>query len=90
MVVSSESSMPLEKIAAESTTVLWYQVFLEGEPSALRTKMEQAIKAGYKAICITTGVPFRNAEAGSGPAILAAMPRPAINWDVIRSDARGY
>jgi isopentenyl diphosphate isomerase/L-lactate dehydrogenase-like FMN-dependent dehydrogenase len=45
--------------------------------------MEQAIKAGYKAICITTGVPIRNVEAGSGPAKLAAMPRPAINWDVI-------
>jgi isopentenyl diphosphate isomerase/L-lactate dehydrogenase-like FMN-dependent dehydrogenase len=89
MVVSSESSVPLEKIAAESTTVLWYQVFLDGNRSAVRAKMDQAIKAGCKAICITTGVPFRNAEAGSGPAKLAAMSRPSINWDVIDQMRKG-
>ena len=50
MVVSSESSVPLEKIAAESKTVLWYQVFLEGDTSALRAKMKVAVKAGCKAI----------------------------------------
>jgi 4-hydroxymandelate oxidase len=89
MVVSSESSMPLEKIAAESTTVLWYQVFLEGDRSAVRAKMDQAVKAGCKAICITTGVPFRNAEPGSGPAKLAAMSHPALNWNIIDQMRKG-
>jgi 4-hydroxymandelate oxidase len=89
VVVSSESSVPVEKIAAESKTVLWYQVFLEGDMSAQRTKMDQAVKAGCKAICITAGVPFRNAEAKAGPAKLAAMSRPALNWDVIEQLRKG-
>ncbi len=83
MVVSGESSVPVEKIAAESKTVLWYQVFLEGDPSALRAKIDRAVGAGCKAICVTAGVPFRNAEAKAGPAKLAAAPRLALNWDVI-------
>ena len=83
MVVSSESSMPLEKIAAESKTILWYQVFAEGDASSIRAKVDQAVKAGCKAICLTTGVPFRNAEARSGPAKLAAVQRPALNWEAI-------
>ena len=82
MVVSSESSMPLEKIAAESKN-LWYQVFLDGDLSAVRAKIDQAANAGVKAICLTTGVPFRGAEAKSGPAKLAEIARPAINWEVI-------
>src|SRR5207302_6320563 len=45
--------------------------------------------AGCKAICITTGVPFRNAEPASGPAKLAAMSRPAVNWDVIDQIRKG-
>ena len=89
MVVSSESSVPVEKIAAESKTILWYQIFLEGDTSALRAQMDQAVKAGCKAICITAGVPFRNAEAKMGPAKLAAMSRPALNWDVIDQLRKG-
>ena len=89
MVVSSEASMPLEKIAAESSTILWYQVFPEGDLSAVRAKMNQAVKSGCKAICITTGAPFRNAEASSGPAKLAAVSSPAANWDLIDQMRKG-
>jgi 4-hydroxymandelate oxidase len=89
MVVSSESSMPLEKIAAESKTVLWYQIFADGDASALRANIDQAVKTGCKAICITTAMPFRNAEAKSGPAKLAAMPRPALNWEMISQLRKG-
>ena len=89
MVVSSEASMPLEKIAAGSSTILWYQVFPEADASAARAKMNQAVKSGCKAICITTGVPFRNAPAGSTPAKLAEMSRPALNWDVIDQMRQG-
>ena len=89
MVVSSESSVPLEKVAAESSTVLWYQVFAEGDLSAVNAKLAQAAKAGCKAVCITTGAAFRNAEAVSGPAKLAAMSRPALNWDAIDQMRKG-
>jgi 4-hydroxymandelate oxidase len=89
MVVSDESSVPLEKIAEGSKTVLWYQLFLGGEPSALRAKIDQAVAAGCKAICVTAGVPFRNAEAKAGPAKLAATSRLALNWDVIDQLRKG-
>ncbi len=55
MVVSSESSLPLEKIAAESKTTLWYQVFPEEDAAAVRAKMDRAVKSGCKAVCITVG-----------------------------------
>jgi 4-hydroxymandelate oxidase len=89
MVVSSESSMSLEKIAAESTTVLWYQVFLEGDRSTVRANMDRAVQAGCKAICMTTGVPFRKAEARSGPGTLAAISRMPINWEFIDDIRKG-
>ena len=81
--------MPLEKIAAELSTILWYQVFAEGDLSAVRAKMNQAVKSGCKAICITTGVPFRKAQASSGPAKLAALSRPAANWDIVDQMRKG-
>lgn len=88
MVVSSESAMPLEKITAESKN-LWYQVFLNGDLSAVRAQVDQAAAAGFRAICLTTGVPFRGAEARSGPAKLEEMARPAINWEVIDGLRKG-
>lgn len=82
IVVSSESSMPLEKVAAESKTPWCYQVFADGDASALSGKIDQAVKLGCKAICITTGVPFRNVDARSGPS-KAIQPRSALNWEMI-------
>jgi 4-hydroxymandelate oxidase len=78
MVVSSESSLPIEKIAAESKTTLWYQVFPEEDVSAVRAKMDRAVKAGCKAICITVGAPLPNAKA-----------RPAANWTLIDQMRKG-
>jgi 4-hydroxymandelate oxidase len=78
MVISSESSLPVEKIAAESKTTLWYQVFSEEDLSAVRSKLEQAVKAGCKAICITIGAPLSK-----------AMARPALNWTVIDRMRKG-
>jgi isopentenyl diphosphate isomerase/L-lactate dehydrogenase-like FMN-dependent dehydrogenase len=89
MVISSDSSMPLESIAAQSSTVLWYQVFPEGDVSGVNAKMAQAVKSGCKAICITTGFPFPNTEVGAGPANLAAMTHSAVNWDVIDKMRKG-
>jgi len=78
MVVSCESSLPVEKIAAESKTTLWYQVFPEEDVAAVRTKMDQAVKAGCKAICITVGTSIPNARA-----------RPAVNWTIIDQMRKG-
>lgn len=89
MVASSESSMPLEKIAAESKTTLWYQVFAEEDAAATRTKIDLAVKAGCKAVCITVGASFRKAAGWPSPAKLAAMSRPALNWALIDQMRKG-
>ncbi|HEX4594216.1 MAG TPA: alpha-hydroxy acid oxidase [Bryobacteraceae bacterium] len=89
MVVSSQASMPIEKIAAESKTTLWYQVFPEEDASAVRAKIDQAVKAGCKAICITVAAPIRAAEGWPSPAKLVAMARPALNWAAIDQMRKG-
>lgn len=78
MVASCESSLPVEKIAAESKTTLWYQVFPEEDMSAVRAKMDRAVKAGCKAICITVGAPLPNAKAW-----------PVVNWTKIGQMRKG-
>jgi len=78
MVVSGRSSLPVEQIAAESKTTLWYQVFPEEDLSAVRTKMDRAVKAGCKAICITVGAPLSK-----------AMARPALKWALIDQLRKG-
>jgi len=55
VVVSSRCSFPIEQIAAESKTTLWYQVFPEPDMAAVRSRVEQAVKAGCKAVCLTLG-----------------------------------
>jgi 4-hydroxymandelate oxidase len=89
MVVSSESSVPIEKIAAESKTTLWYQVYPEGDLASVRAQIDQAVKAGCKAVCITVAAPYRNMGGWPDPAKLAAMPRPAVNWAAIDQMRKG-
>ncbi len=85
MVVSSRSSVPLDKIAAEAKTPLWYQVFPEPDIAPVRSRIQNAVKAGCKAIVITVGTPYQPAGAAGtpNPAKLAVMADPAINWSVI-------
>ncbi|MEO8053433.1 MAG: alpha-hydroxy-acid oxidizing protein [Acidobacteriota bacterium] len=82
-VVSSHSSFPIEKIAAEAKSGLWYQAFPDADANALKTGIQQAVKAGSKAVIITVGAEYRNAKRASGPAELAKMAPAALNWKVI-------
>ena len=60
-VVSSRSSSPIGQVAAQAKTGFWYQVFPEPDLSAVRTRVEQAVQAGCKAVCLTVGTPYRPA-----------------------------
>lgn len=63
-VVSSQSSVPIEKIAAQATEPLWYEVYANRDA---KNHVEQAVKAGVKAICITVGaLPGSNGKAKAG------------------------
>jgi len=76
MIVSSRSSAPLQEIAAQARTSLWYQVSA-GDPAA-RRQIQDAVNAGCKAICITVGA----APVASGTrrsAVAAKVDWPAVD-----------
>jgi 4-hydroxymandelate oxidase len=73
VVVSSDSSYPIEKIAAEAKTILWYQIFPEADANALRSRAQQAVKAGCEAVCLT----------------VAAPSSPHLSWSMIDQIRRG-
>jgi 4-hydroxymandelate oxidase len=83
MVASSDSSFPIEKIAAEAKSGLWYQAFPDVDTNALKGRIQQAVKAGCKAVCVTVGAEYRDAKRASGPAQLAKMAPSALNWNMI-------
>jgi 4-hydroxymandelate oxidase len=63
-VVSSHSSVPLASLTAAGTVPLWYQVFAQ-DPSAA-ARIQEAVTAGCRAICVTLGVPPPAHSPGSG------------------------
>ena len=50
VVISSRSSVPIEKIAAEAKATLWYQMYAEPDMIA---RAKDAVKRGCKAVCLT-------------------------------------
>lgn len=82
MVVSGRSSVPLEQIAAQTKTPLWYQVYTDAGVMAVRSRVQQAVKAGCRAICLTVGAPYQppGAEGPPHPARLPALGHPAMDW----------
>jgi len=81
VVISSNSSYPVEEITARAKTTIWYQVYLERDTSAVRAQIDRAVKAGCRAICLTVGTqPAR-------PSQPAPVPRP--NWRAIEQLRQG-
>jgi len=89
MVVSSDSSFPLDKISAEAKAGFWYQAFPQSGVDATKAGIQQAVKAGAKAVCLTVGAPFRTAGAALSPAQLAKMQPAAFGWDMIDQLRKG-
>lgn len=80
MVASSRSSYSIDQIAAQATIPLWYQVYPEPDRSAVRNRIDQAVKAGCKAVVITVGVPATGFRAIG----VRSATRPAlIDWNSI-------
>jgi 4-hydroxymandelate oxidase len=55
MVVASRAGYSVQEIAAQSATMLWYQVSPETDTDAQRRRIGQAVQSGCKALCITIG-----------------------------------
>jgi 4-hydroxymandelate oxidase len=75
MVVSARSSDPIDRIAEQAKTPLWYQLHLEGDEAETRKRVDRAIAVGCKVICVTAGAE----EAAAG----AAPPRAGIDWPAL-------
>jgi len=53
MVVSTNSSHPIDKIGAAATGPFWFQLYAGPDKDATREKVERALAAGAKVICWT-------------------------------------
>lgn len=80
MVVSADSSVPLDEIAKQAKCPLWYQVWPDPDMNKVRTSAERAAAAGCKALCVTIG----DARAAS--------PNPAsagVDWRAMDALRKG-
>ena len=53
MAVSTASSYPIDKIGAAATGPFWFQLYAGPDVDATRERVERAVAAGAKAICLT-------------------------------------
>ena len=78
VIISSDASVPLPELMANATTPIWYQVF--ASDAGARARVQDAVKAGCKAICVTVGA----APAARSPRNVAAVQR--VDWTGGRCD----
>jgi len=71
MVVADRSSIPVDEIAAQAKTTLWYQVYLEQDMNQVRNRVQQALKAGCKAVCVTLGT------------VANGTPSAGVDWSAV-------
>ncbi len=85
LVVSSRSGFPIEQIAAQAKSPLWYQIDPDSNIQASRERVQRAVQAGCKAICLTVGASYQPVGAGSPPDAghLATRSNPAMNWAML-------
>jgi isopentenyl diphosphate isomerase/L-lactate dehydrogenase-like FMN-dependent dehydrogenase len=85
VVVAGRCSFPIEEIAAQAQGAFWYQVHPEPDAAAVVGRVQQAVKAGAKAVCLTVGNPYDGNRGAGAPGVsqLAVMGNPALDWDYI-------
>jgi 4-hydroxymandelate oxidase len=85
MIVAGRSSFPVEEIAAQAQGSFWYQVHPEPDAAAVVGRVQQAVKAGAKAVCLTVGNPYDRNRAAftAGASQLPVVGNPALDWDYI-------
>lgn len=85
VVLSSASSQPLDKLAAEAKSGAWLQVYPETDMTPVLSRVAHAAQAGCRAVCVTVGTPYRpTAFIGApNPAKLAVCAKPDMNWSVV-------
>lgn len=80
-IVSSRSSRPLPDIVAAAKTPLWFQLYPDPDVKVTIAVAQQALQTGFKAICLTVGVPYQF-EAGARMR-LQPSGNLSMNWAFI-------
>jgi len=85
VVISNRSSQPIEKIASEAKTPLWYQIYPQSDMAPVITGIKQAVKVGCKVVCITVGTPYQPTGVGGAPNPAKLRPdgNPHMSWSVV-------
>ncbi len=84
VVLSSRSSLSIKKIASESQSELWYQIYPEPDMEPVLTRVKEAVQTGCKAVCLTVGMPFQSAADGAGsPLKLVNLASPRADWALV-------
>lgn len=76
MVASTESSVTLERIAADAQAPLWFQLYLQHDRRFTLELVRRAESAGYRALVLTVDAPVngaRNAEQRAGFSLPAGL-----------------
>ncbi|MFY1053024.1 alpha-hydroxy acid oxidase [Ectopseudomonas khazarica] len=76
MVVSTQASIELETIAAQSQTPLWFQLYIQPDRDFTAALVRRAEAAGYRALVLTVDAPvsgIRNREQRAGFALPAGI-----------------
>lgn len=71
LVVAGNSSYPIDQIAAQAKTPLWYQVYLQPDLGEVRMRVQKAVEAGCKVLCVT----LTAERAPDGP-----TPTVGVDW----------
>ncbi|MBI1786193.1 MAG: alpha-hydroxy-acid oxidizing protein [Acidobacteria bacterium] len=58
MAVSTSSSYPIDQIGKAATGPLWFQLYAGPDADATRDKVERAVGAGCKTVCLTVDAPY--------------------------------
>jgi 4-hydroxymandelate oxidase len=95
LIVAARSGHPIEKIAAQSKGLLWYQVDLDSDPKESRALIERAIGAGCRALCVTiaTGIDWsaldRLRQGFSVPVVLKGVMSPEEAGKAVSQGVQG-
>jgi 4-hydroxymandelate oxidase len=57
MIVADRCSFPIDQITAQAITPFWYQVYPEKDGVTQRERIDRAVKAGCKALVVTSEIP---------------------------------
>ena len=64
MIVSSLSNTPIEDIARNTKSPVWFQLYMQRDRDFTRSMVERALAAGSRAICLTVDAPVLGCRYG--------------------------